>query len=210
MMGLLGALLAALAGWAVGAGLNWLARRLQPQGASGEAGARPARGREIGLQVAAALCAAALWLRFGLVVGLAWAAASTALLLLVAAIDVDCRLVLNKLLLVGAALALARAATLGVAALPPALSGGALGLAIFLALALAQRGALGMGDVKLAGLLGLLLGYPLVLTALTVGVLIGGLTAGLLILTHRVDRRAAIPYAPFLSAGGIVALLLQS
>jgi len=200
--------MAALLGWGLGAGLNWLAVLL-PRAVSPEAaGPRPDRRRELGLQAAAAVCSAALWLRFGLQPLLAWAILATMVLLLIAAIDIDRRLVLNKILLFGAATALLKAAFVGIPALLSALLAGAVGVVLFGVLALAQRGALGAGDVKLAGMLGLMLAYPAVLTALFVGILTGGITAGVLLLTRRAQRRTMMPYAPFLSAGGIVTLLL--
>jgi Flp pilus assembly protein protease CpaA len=82
-------------------------------------------------------------------------------------------------------------------------------LGVFLLLALLQRGAMGAGDVKLAGLLGLMFGYPTALQTLLLGVIVGGVVAAALLLTRRLGRKALIPYAPFLSAGGILTLLLN-
>ena len=53
---------------------------------------------------------------------------------------------------------------------------------------LAKRG----GDVKLAAALGALLGYPLVLPGLVLGVIAGGLAALLLLLTRRAGRKDAM------------------
>ncbi len=89
------------------------------------------------------------------------------------------------------------------------MAGGAAGLGLFLVLALIQRRGMGMGDVKLAGMIGLLLGYPEVLNALLLGILLGGIVAAGLLIARRVSRRGTIAYAPFLSAGAIVTLLLR-
>ena len=62
--------------------------------------------------------------------------------------------------------------------------------------------ALGFGDVILAGVLGLLLGYPLIFSGVLVAILLGGGISLLMILGMIVLKRyeafAAIPYAPFL------------
>lgn len=89
-----------------------------------------------------------------------------------------------------------------------ALIGGALGGGLMLGVALVSRGGLGLGDVKLAGFAGLALGGPLILPALLITALGGGVAAvGLAV---RVRRRShPMPYAPFISAGAIAVLLWQ-
>jgi len=136
-----------------------------------------------------------------------WLAAWGEVLFLFAIVDVESRRVPNELVLACSVAAL----LLSLAGFGPqplnALLGGAVGLALFILLALIQRGALGMGDVKLAGLIGLLAGYPGVLAALTIGVIAGGLGALALLLARRVERRSFIPYVPFLAAGAWALML---
>jgi len=70
------------------------------------------------------------------------------------------------------------------------------------------RQALGLGDVKLAGFAGLALGGPLILPALLITSLAGGLVAAYLVL--RVRRRSLpMPYAPFIAGGALAVLLWQ-
>lgn len=76
-----------------------------------------------------------------------------------------------------------------------------------LALALILRGGLGMGDVKLAGMLGFLLGEK-VLPALFIGTVAGGIAAAVL-LSRATGRRATMAYGPYLALGGSVAILLN-
>jgi prepilin signal peptidase PulO-like enzyme (type II secretory pathway) len=79
--------------------------------------------------------------------------------------------------------------------------------AVFLVLALVYRGALGMGDVKLAFLLGAGLGRH-VLPALFIALLAAALVGIVLILRRGFSaRKESIPLAPFLALGAIVALL---
>jgi len=72
--------------------------------------------------------------------------------------------------------------------------------------------ALGYGDVNLAGIVGLLLGWPEILGGLIIAILAGGLVSGLMILVMLLRRRyhamTAIPYAPFLLIGAIVFLYI--
>jgi leader peptidase (prepilin peptidase)/N-methyltransferase len=76
----------------------------------------------------------------------------------------------------------------------------------FLVAALVYPAGLGMGDVKLAAFLGAWLGIPVVV-ALFAGSILAVLPAIVVLATQgRKARKVGIPYAPFLAAGGIVAL----
>lgn len=88
--------------------------------------------------------------------------------------------------------------------LTQAVLGGLVGFLVFLVLHLLPIGEMGAGDVKLAALLGLLLGFPRVFDGLLIGALLGGLAAFVLLLR----RRRAMPYGPFLIAGAVTVLLL--
>ncbi|MEE8471055.1 MAG: prepilin peptidase [Dehalococcoidia bacterium] len=88
-----------------------------------------------------------------------------------------------------------------------ALLGGAVGLFLMLLPFLMFQEGLGMGDVKLAGLIGLICGFPLVLIALMLGILYGGLVAILLLLFRVKGRKDAIPFGPFLAGGAVLTLL---
>ena len=79
---------------------------------------------------------------------------------------------------------------------------------LFLACALATRGGLGMGDVKLVGFLGAVLGSQVV-PALVIGTSLGAVAAiAILCREGAAARKRAIAYGPFIAAGGIVTLLL--
>ncbi len=74
--------------------------------------------------------------------------------------------------------------------------------------------ALGFGDVNLSGVLGLMLGFPLILVGLVVAVLVGGLVSLVYILFMLVTRRyqafAALPYGPFLVLGAALIVYFQN
>jgi leader peptidase (prepilin peptidase)/N-methyltransferase len=86
------------------------------------------------------------------------------------------------------------------------LLGGAVGFGVFLLLAIIGRGALGMGDVKLAGVIGMMTGHPDVLWALIIGALAGAGAALILLMTRKATRKTAIAYAPYLAFGAFVML----
>ena len=66
---------------------------------------------------------------------------------------------------------------------------------------------IGQGDIYLAVLIGLATGFPLVLLALIIGVIIGGITAIALIVLRRKKRKDAIPFGPFLAIAAMVTLI---
>ena len=89
----------------------------------------------------------------------------------------------------------------------PAVLCATLAAAPFLAAALARPEGMGMGDVKLAGVLGLFLGWT-VWPALVVALAVAGLTGALMALGSRREPSAvSLPLAPFLAVGAGLILL---
>lgn len=126
--------------------------------------------------------------------------------LAVAVIDLEHRKVLNRMLLpVLPILALFQVWS-GLPMLVSALLGATLGFGFFLILALIKPGSIGMGDVKLAGLIGFAAGLPGVIIALIVGIYSGGLAAIALLIYHGFRRRQTMAYAPYLVLGAWTAL----
>ncbi|MCP4361610.1 MAG: hypothetical protein GY796_26670 [Chloroflexi bacterium] len=70
-----------------------------------------------------------------------------------------------------------------------------------------DRIPLGMGDVKLALLLGTMLGFHRIFFCLFWGIVLGGAVTLVLLLTRRVDRRTALPYGQYLALSGIAFLI---
>jgi leader peptidase (prepilin peptidase)/N-methyltransferase len=69
---------------------------------------------------------------------------------------------------------------------------------------------MGMGDVKLAGLIGLFVGYlswGRVFSAFFVAFLAGAIVGIALMIAGRAGRKTAIPFGPFMAIGAIVATL---
>lgn len=87
-----------------------------------------------------------------------------------------------------------------------AFAGGLVAVGITMLLFIAGRGAFGFGDVKMAALMGLIVGLPNVLVGIFVSVLAAGALAAPLLLLRIVHRRQYIPYGPFIALGAVVAL----
>lgn len=71
----------------------------------------------------------------------------------------------------------------------------------------AERVPLGYGDVKLALLMGAMLGFHRILFALILGIFLGGFFSLALLLSRRVNRDTALPYGQYLALAGIVMLI---
>jgi leader peptidase (prepilin peptidase) / N-methyltransferase len=88
--------------------------------------------------------------------------------------------------------------------------GGVALFAFYLALVLIYPSGMGLGDVKLAGVLGLYLGYlgwPALIVGAFSAFVLGGLYAIALLATRRVSRSGGIPFGPWMLAGAWVGIL---
>lgn len=77
--------------------------------------------------------------------------------------------------------------------------------AALLAIAMARPGGMGMGDVKMGGMLGAFLG-PYAALAVFVGALLGAVLGGVLMAVGKMQRRTALPFGVFMAAGGLLSL----
>ena len=66
---------------------------------------------------------------------------------------------------------------------------------------------MGWGDVKLAAFVGLITGFPGIITALVLTIIAGGVVNLVLLLTRIVNLRSGIPYGPFICLGGFITML---
>lgn len=133
-----------------------------------------------------------------------------ALMIAVAAIDLEHRIVPNKLLAPAAVWAVGAWAVVDLDFLPEAIAAGAGAFLFLLLAALAYPAGMGMGDVKLAGVMGLYLGLSVV-PALLVAFLAGSVVGIAIVAREGRDaRKKGVPFAPFLAFGGLVGLLAGS
>jgi leader peptidase (prepilin peptidase) / N-methyltransferase len=151
-----------------------------------------------------ALLIAGCVLKFGVTWEAAIAAFFCAALVAVSATDVERFVIPNRVVLPAAAVVLA-AETLLHPSVEWAAAGFGASLFLFLA-ALAYPAGMGMGDVKLALLLGAMTGRN-VPVALMVGMIAALVPSAVLFARHgRAARKMRIPFGPFLALGGVVAL----
>jgi leader peptidase (prepilin peptidase) / N-methyltransferase len=141
--------------------------------------------------------------------GIALGLALVTILVPVAQIDFDHQIIPNALMIVGAVAALAITIALDRGFIKEQLIAGAAAGGFFFVIAfLAPRG-MGMGDVKLAGVLGLFLGRavgPAVLIAFVAGALVG---VGIMMRKGVAEgRKTRVPFGVFLALGGIIALFV--
>jgi leader peptidase (prepilin peptidase)/N-methyltransferase len=146
---------------------------------------------------------------------------------IVAVIDLEHRLILHPISLVGSILGIFIGVWLH--GWLSTLIGGLIGFGIMLALFFIgvvfvrtiirkrrpgfDEEPLGFGDVILSGILGLFVGWPGIVLCLIVGILIAGLGALIYILgrmvTHHYQSFDFVPYGPFLLAGAFILLFLR-
>ncbi len=169
----------------------------------------PARYPLIELAVGLAFAATALVLYddpAALVLGLVFVGVLAAITLT----DLERRVIPNAILLVGSAIGLAVVAATDASSLPERAAAAAGAGAFLLLFALIYPRGMGMGDVKLAAVMGLFLGVSVV-PALFVGILLGALVGFWLMLRYGPEaRKHAVPFGPFQAIGGVVGLLAGS
>jgi leader peptidase (prepilin peptidase) / N-methyltransferase len=154
---------------------------------------------------------AALFAAVGLETGMSpevWPGLALAVtLVVVSATDIEHRIVPNRVLAPAALVALGLWALVAPDRLPENLIAATAAGGFLLIAALAYPAGMGMGDVKLAAVMGLFLGRS-VAPALFVGFALGAVMGAAIMLARGASaRKQAIPFAPFLALGGIVGAL---
>lgn len=160
--------------------------------------------------------------QYGLSVEFAVTAFYGYLFIVLGVIDLKHGLILNKIVYPSAAVALIISffrPSLGIIDTPllwpvilNGVVGGAVGFVLLLipaliSLLIYKQEGMGLGDVKMAALMGLVTGFPLIIVAILMGIILGGLVAGFLLLLGIKKRKETIPFGPFLSLATIATLL---
>jgi leader peptidase (prepilin peptidase)/N-methyltransferase len=133
-------------------------------------------------------------------------------LLILSFIDLDLRIIPDKVTLPGILLGLAVAPLAGLlgfweSLLGVAVGGGALYLIGLLGELVLRKESMGGGDVKLAAMLGAFLGWKMILVSLFVAFLTGAVVGVVVMFAKRDDWDHAIPFGPFIALGTVVAIL---
>jgi leader peptidase (prepilin peptidase)/N-methyltransferase len=159
--------------------------------------------------VTAALYVLVVALKWGDVLQMTLGLVLVTFLVPIAVIDLDLKIIPNKLTAPAAVLAVALGAVLEPSYLPEQLAAGAGALIFFLLPTLINPKGMGMGDVKLVAVLGLYLGRavaPAIFIALILGIVVG---AAIIATKGMSDgRRTKVPFGPFLAVGALVAFFV--
>ena len=169
------------------------------------------------VEAATGLLFAFLYWQFGLGLELVIALFYTGILLVIFMIDLEHQLVLNIITFPSMGFALVMSffwpgvRTFSIfwpqVGIESALLGGVVGGALIAVPFILSRGGMGMGDVKLGVLLGLMTGFPYVIMAVMFSWIGGGLVAAVLLLLKIKGRKEAIPFAPFMVSAAFITLL---
>ena len=169
------------------------------------------------VELATGVVFALLAWHYGLSPALGIMAFYACLFIVIFVIDLEHGLILNKVvypsLVVALLLALLPRPWLTqwiVTGIANAAIGGAIGFALFLLIAIVSRGGMGWGDVKLAALIGLATGFPLVFLSIIMGAILGGIVAVAMVIAKKRQRRQTIPFGPFLAVAAMITLLWGS
>lgn len=187
------------AGVLLGAGLGYVGARLAPRWMAQP----PARWATYAAMGACALLSGLLAARHGLGDHF-WAQVFFLAVLTVASfVDLHDRIIPNEVVIFGLLAGLVlMGASVGESHTWYTMAGGAAaGFGFLLLLALLVKGGMGLGDVKLAAVMGLFLGWPWIWLALVLSFLAGGLVSVAMLALGRVGRKQHIPFGPFLALG---------
>jgi len=167
------------------------------------------------VELATGTAFALLWWQYGPTPGMVILSFYYCLLATILVIDLEHGLILNKIVYPAAGIALV--IVLVNAVLTPereivgdivnALIGGGVGLVFLFLVALIFRGGMGWGDVKMAGLIGIMVGFPGILTLLLLAIVGGGVIATVLLAFRLKGRKGTMPFGPFLSLATMATLL---
>ena len=148
-----------------------------------------------------------IWQRYGLSLDTLLGCLFASFLITILLIDLEHHRILNVMTYPAYIIALVTLPLIFQRDLIEVLAGGALGFTLLLIITLIKPKGMGMGDVKLAALIGFVLGYPSVLLALFLSFTVGGLISGVLLIAKVIGRKDQVAFAPYLATGGILTML---
>lgn len=159
------------------------------------------------VEIATGILYGLIWQRYGLSFDTLLGCLFASFLITILVIDLEHHRILNVMTYPAYIIALISLPLIFKRDMIEVLAGGALGFTLLLIITLLKPAAMGMGDVKLAALIGFVLGYPSVLLAMFLAFTIGGLISGGLLIAKVIGRKDRVAFAPYLAAGGILTML---
>ncbi|MDD3315329.1 MAG: prepilin peptidase [Syntrophaceticus sp.] len=159
------------------------------------------------VELLTAITFALVFLRFGLTLELLKYLFLSALLVAISFIDLEYFIIPNSLIIIG----LVGGVILNIVAQDVGLVSALIGILVtsgfLLLVALISKGGMGGGDIKLAAVTGLFLGWPLAPLGLFLGACVGGIVAIILLLSGLRGRKDPLPFGPFIALGTVIAFL---
>ena len=164
------------------------------------------------VELMAALIPVALYLKFGLGRELAVYWPLSYVLLFLSFVDLDHRILPDKVTLPGILVGLIVAPLVGLTSLPESLigavaGGGALYLIALAGTAVFGKESMGGGDIKLAAMLGAFLGWQGVIVFLFIAFFVGAVVGVAVLAARRSEGDHTIPFGPFIALGAFVTIL---
>lgn len=148
-----------------------------------------------------------IWGRYGLSFDTLLGCLFASFLITILVIDLEHQRILNAMTYPAYFLALVTLPLIFKRDVIEVIAGGALGFTMLLIITLIKPAAMGMGDVKLAALIGFVLGFPSVLLALFLSFILGGLISGALLIARVIGRKDRVAFAPYLATGALLTML---
>jgi leader peptidase (prepilin peptidase)/N-methyltransferase len=129
------------------------------------------------------------------------------LLIIGAGIDYHQGIIPNLTITIGLIVALPFVLFTDVVGTSTAIIGLAASGSLMLGVLLISRGGLGMGDVKLAAMIGLYLGLPRTMLGLFLAFAVGAMAGITLVMLNKKTRQDSIAFGPYLAGGALISLL---
>lgn len=146
--------------------------------------------------------------RFGLTAESLLYAVLFSALIVVSVIDLRYKIIPDVITIPGIIAGLIASALILPPGIKGSIAGTLLGGILFFIIAIASRGGMGGGDIKLIAMIGAFLGWAHVIITIILSSFIGSLVGVLLMILFAKDRKYPVPFGPFLSVGGMISLFL--
>mgnify|MGYP006301368667 FL=1 len=147
------------------------------------------------------------YLKFGLSVELIIYLGLISLLIVCSFIDLKYQIIPNKITYPGIIIGLILSLFFNHITFISSILGLIIPAGLLLLLAIIFKGGMGIGDVKLIGMIGTVTGYGYALAGIFLGALVGSVIYVPLMIAGKVDRKTRIPFGPLISLGSILMIL---
>jgi leader peptidase (prepilin peptidase)/N-methyltransferase len=150
------------------------------------------------------------YLKFGLSLDLIIYLGLISILIVCSFIDLKYKIIPNKITYPGIIIGLVLSLFFNHITIKSSLMGLVIPAGLLLLLAIIFKGGMGLGDVKLVGMIGVFIGYGYTLAGIFLGALVGSIVFLPLLIAGKVSRKTRIPFGPLISLGAVIMILFGS